>query len=84
MSITSYIGNAIGAYLVHSVTTTATSTASSWLSQLFTISPLLLLIIGVLLIAFSGTAKNLMIFIGLALIVIAGLAFFGINVLGII
>ncbi len=81
MSITSYIGNAIGSYLFHSATTTATAAASSWASQLFTMSPLLLMIIGILLIAFSGAAKNLMILIGVALIVIAGLAFFGINVL---
>ncbi len=84
MSITSYIGNALGSFLFHSATTTATSTASSWVSQLFTMSPLLLIIIGILLIAFSGAAKNLMLLIGIGLIVIAGLTLFGINVLSMI
>ncbi len=77
MSITSDIGNAIGSYLFHS----ATTTASSWVSQLFTVSPLLLIIIGILLIVFSGAAKNLMLLIGIGLIVIAGLSLFGINIL---
>ena len=81
MNITSYIGNAIGSYLFHSATTTVTTTASSWVSQLFTFSPILLIIIGVLLVVFSGAAKNLMILIGVGLIVIAGLSLFGINIL---
>ena len=81
MSITSYIGNAIGSYLFHSATTTVTTTASSWVSQLFTMSPLVLIIIGILLIVFSGAAKNLMLLIGIGLIVIAGLSLFGINIL---
>ena len=81
MNVTSYIGNAIGSYILHSATTTVTTTASSWVSQLFTFSPLALLVIGILLIVFSGAAKNLMLLIGVGLIVIAGLSLFGINIL---